>query len=489
MGHAEGWPEQRFLETTMHIHPSRLRPAVTALWSASPAALPTMSMFGLGIVNASVAATLDHLCERIDGGCATRVAFLNAHCVNVAAGDAQYRHALSTADLLLPDGSGVATAAKMNGTKIVANLNGTDLIPALCARLAKSGHSVYLLGGLPGVADAAAAALQQSHPGLQIAGTHDGFFGDVSTDDLVSTINQSDASVLLVAMGVPYQDTWLERMSHRLGNIVSFGVGALFDFLAGRVSRAPKVLRKMGMEWTWRLLLEPRRMWHRYIYGNPAFLLRAAADSKVVRRTTERLDNAGKRAVDVTAASLGLIALAPALVAVAAIVRMTSPGPAILRQPRIGQDGVPFTMLKFRSMYIDADARRAALETANVHGAAGVTFKLRRDPRVTPIGRLLRKSSIDEIPQLWNILRGEMTLVGPRPPLPSEVARYNGRQFYRLAAKPGVTCLWQISGRSDIAFEQQVELDIRYMQTRSLLGDLMIMLRTVPAVLVARGAY
>ncbi len=168
---------------------------------------------------------------------------------------------------------------------------------------------------------------------------------------------------------------------------------------------------------------------------------------------------------------------------------MTSPGPALLRQTRIGRDGVPFSLVKLRSMYIDAEARRAALLATNQHGAAGVTFKMRNDPRVTPIGRFLRKSSIDELPQLWNVLRGDMSLVGPRPPLPQEVARYNAAQRRRLAGKPGLTCIWQISGRADLPFERQVELDIEYLRTRSLPKDLLIMLKTVPAVLMARGAY
>jgi lipopolysaccharide/colanic/teichoic acid biosynthesis glycosyltransferase len=140
-------------------------------------------------------------------------------------------------------------------------------------------------------------------------------------------------------------------------------------------------------------------------------------------------------------------------------------------------------------MYVDAEARRAELEARNQHGSDGVTFKMRRDPRITPFGRILRKSSIDELPQLWNILIGDMSLVGPRPPLPKEVERYTPAQWRRLAAKPGLTCLWQIGGRADLPFERQVELDIEYLRKRNVWLDLWIMLRTVPAVLAARGAY
>jgi exopolysaccharide biosynthesis WecB/TagA/CpsF family protein len=463
---------------------------IPAQWSQAVHRLPSLAMFGLDVVNASAAEALDWLCGRLDARVPTRVAFLNAHCANVAAADLGYRAALASADVLLPDGSGIALMAKMKRKRLAANLNGTDFIPALCARLAQSGHSVFLLGGQAGVADEAAASLQRQSPGLRIAGTHDGFFAADDEGELLRRINGSGAAVLLVAMGVPLQDEWLARMAPRLNVTLSFGVGALFDFLAQRVSRAPFGLRRLGLEWTWRLAQEPARMWRRYILGNPIFVLRAVLDSMPSDTgIRERLDEILKRTLDVAASGLGLLVIGPLLLVMAAIVCLTSRGPAFLRQTRIGQDGVPFTMYKVRSMYIDAEARRAALVSANEHGAAGLTFKLRRDPRITGIGRFLRKSSIDELPQLWNVLRGDMSLVGPRPQLPGEVARYQPTHFRRLAAKPGLTCLWQIGGRADVAFEQQFELDLTYLRTRNVLVDLGILLRTVPAVLMARGAY
>ena len=202
-----------------------------------------------------------------------------------------------------------------------------------------------------------------------------------------------------------------------------------------------------------------------------------------------RIDLAAKRALDVTGAVVGLALLSPLLLGVAAAIRLTSKGPALLRQVRIGENGTPFTIYKFRSMYHDAEARRAALVAENAHGAEGVTFKIKRDPRITAIGRLIRRSSIDELPQLLNVLEGTMSLVGPRPPLPAEVARYTPEQRGRLAGKPGLTCEWQVSGRSDIPFPVQVQLDVAYLARRNILVDLGILLRTVPAVLLARGAY
>ncbi len=474
----------------MFIKPIHLPTAASPNASGTGATLPVLAMFGLPVVNATEQDALDWLCARLNDGIQTRVAFLNAHCVNRAAADATYRTALEEADAILPDGSGLAVAARMRGRRIVANLNGTDLIPALARRLAAAGQSVFLLGGMPGIADAAAAALRHDCPNLIVAGTHHGYFNKDQERGVIDTINRSGADVLLVAMGVPSQDVWLRDAASRLSPKLTFGVGGLFDFLSGRIPRAPEVLRRFGLEWTYRLYQEPRRMWRRYIAGNPAFVLRAAKDTLPERQAVIRsADFAAKRAIDIVGASVGLLLGAPLFLGVAALVRLTSPGPAFLKQTRVGQDGRTFGLLKFRSMFIDADARRAALEAENQHGAGGITFKLKRDPRVTPIGRLLRKSSIDELPQLWNVLIGDMSLVGPRPPLPAEVARYTPAQRRRLAAKPGLTCLWQIGGRADLPFERQVELDIEYLTTRNVVMDILIMLRTVPAVLTARGAY
>ncbi len=459
-------------------------------WSPAYDPPPTVRLFGLPIINTSTDGALTWLCARLDAGERTRVAFVNAHCVNQAARDATYRAALEDADVLLPDGSGLALAARMRGTHIVENLNGTDLIPALGRRLAASGHSVYLLGGTEGVAEAAAASLEARCPGLQVVGTRNGFFTPEEEDGVIADINATRADVVLVAMGVPRQDVWLRRVADRLGAALTVGVGGLFDFLSGRIPRAPMLLRRTGLEWTYRLYQEPRRMWRRYIAGNPEFVVRAALDVLPPKQQALRqADLTMKRVIDIIGAGCGLILAAPLFCMVALAIRLTSSGPAFLRQTRVGQDGQTFSLFKFRSMYRDAEARRAALVVQNQHGADGVTFKLRRDPRITPIGRILRRSSIDELPQLWNVLIGDMSLVGPRPPLPSEVARYTPAQMRRLEARPGLTCLWQVSGRADLPFERQVELDIEYLRNRSVLMDLLILVRTVPAVLLARGAY
>ena len=452
--------------------------------------LPTTKLLDIHLINSGLEPALDWLHGRLESGSPARIAFLNAHCANICARDAGYRDAMESAHAVLADGSGISLALRLKGQRLAANLNGTDLIPALCQRMAKSQHSIFLLGGRPGVAEAAAAALRSAAPGLRIAGTHHGFFGEAGEGAVIQAINASGADVVLVAMGVPSQDIWLHRNAARLSATLTFGVGGLFDFLSGRIPRAPQWLRNAGLEWSYRLYQEPGRMWRRYILGNPAFVARAALDALPNRSAfTRRIDLAAKRAIGFTGAAIGIVLLSPVLALVALAIRLTSEGPAILCQTRIGKDGVPFQLYKFRSMYIDADERRAALLGDNHHGADCVTFKLADDPRITPLGRFLRRSSIDELPQMFNVLEGSMALVGPRPPLPEEVRRYTPDQRRRLAGKPGLTCLWQVSGRANLPFPKQVELDIEYLTHRNLWMDVSIVLRTIPAVLFARGAY
>ena len=194
-----------------------------------------------------------------------------------------------------------------------------------------------------------------------------------------------------------------------------------------------------------------------------------------------------KRTVDVLGASAGLLLSAPIMLVVAVAIKLESRGPVLFRHPRLGKDGRPFVMLKFRSMYQDALAIRQQLFAENE--VPGPVFKIRSDPRITRIGHIIRKYSLDELPQLWNVLRGEMSLVGPRPPIPDEVTRYYPWQRERLAVKPGLTCTWQVSGRSDIPFDEWMQMDIEYVRTRGLLMDLKLLLLTVPAVISARGAY
>lgn len=203
------------------------------------------------------------------------------------------------------------------------------------------------------------------------------------------------------------------------------------------------------------------------------------------RSRSQLATNDAKRAFDLVGASLVLLLVSPVLLALMLWIRLNDGGPALFRQTRVGRDGQEFTCLKLRSMHVDAEARLAEMEAREGH----VLFKSTDDPRVTRPGRLIRRFSLDELPQLWNVVRGEMSLVGPRPPLPSEVEQYEDDMLRRLNVLPGMTGLWQVSGRSDLSWEDTVRLDLYYVDNWSMVQDLLILARTVTAVLASRGAY
>jgi exopolysaccharide biosynthesis polyprenyl glycosylphosphotransferase len=194
-----------------------------------------------------------------------------------------------------------------------------------------------------------------------------------------------------------------------------------------------------------------------------------------------------KRLLDLVLAMLGLVATLPLWLGIVLAIRLDSPGPAIFMQERVGLHGRRFRFYKFRSMYVDAEQRLAEVQAHNE--IDGPVFKMRNDPRITRVGAFLRKTSLDELPQLINILVGDMSLVGPRPPLPREVAQYRPGDLVRLTVKPGLTCLWQVSGRSHVGFDQWMEYDREYVRNMSLKLDLQILLRTVWVVISCRGAY
>ncbi len=194
-----------------------------------------------------------------------------------------------------------------------------------------------------------------------------------------------------------------------------------------------------------------------------------------------------KRAVDIIGSLCGLIVLSPLLLIVCLLIRLDSPGPVIYAQARRGLNNRLFTMYKFRSMVANAeDLHDNLLEYNELDGPV---FKMKNDPRMTRIGRILRKTSIDELPQLFNVLRGDMSLVGPRPLAVYESDRCSPYQLQRLLVKPGITCLWQISGRNDVSFDQWIEMDLEYIRTAGIRTDILILLRTVKAVLLGKGAY
>jgi lipopolysaccharide/colanic/teichoic acid biosynthesis glycosyltransferase len=210
-------------------------------------------------------------------------------------------------------------------------------------------------------------------------------------------------------------------------------------------------------------------------------------DPIALRTPGTPMQRAVKRGLDIAVSALLLVALSPLLAVIAVAVKLAHDGPILYRWRVAGRGGRPFTSYKFRSMVVNADQLKAALAAANE--MSGPVFKIRDDPRVTRLGRFLRRYSLDEIPELWSVLRGDLSLVGPRPPLQTEYARFTDRQRAKLAVKPGITCLWQVSGRNEITdFDEWLRLDLEYIERWSLRLDLAILLRTIPAVLSGRGA-
>jgi len=509
-----------------------LRSALVALMGfrtecITPARLP---LFGISITNTTMHGAIDWLLARARARQTSNVAFVNADCLNKAYIYSEYHRTLNRADCVLPDGIGINVGARILDLSLRENVNGTDLFPELCRRLADTPLSIYLLGARPGIAEIAARNMQQRFPGLKIAGTHHGYFSHNEEAGVIEQINHSGAAILLVAFGAPRQELWIQEHDAALHPPVRLGVGGLFDFYSDRIPRAPLWLRELGLEWTWRLLQEPGRMWRRYLVGNPLFIYRVwkqklfgtvtahASTSASHAGRSELLNhfqNIGiyamrqrmhfhltrlkwssairsahllKRLIDITLSAVLLAALSPLLLSVAALIRMDSAGPVFFSQLRVGRRGRLFRMWKFRSMAVDAEQRKAELAAAN-EMEGGTLFKIRHDPRITRVGRFIRRFSIDELPQIWNVLIGDMSLVGPRPALPEEVREYSLEDRIRLEATPGITCIWQVSGRSRLSFREQVKLDVEYIYSQSFFRDIRLILKTIPAVFQGHGAY
>jgi lipopolysaccharide/colanic/teichoic acid biosynthesis glycosyltransferase len=226
-------------------------------------------------------------------------------------------------------------------------------------------------------------------------------------------------------------------------------------------------------------------------YHDQRFKSRRAVQQLRLRLVTwvlrNKIKQSLKRALDLAGGAVLFLLTWPIMLATAVLIKLESPGPILFRQERVGYWGRSFICYKFRSMYIDAEERKGELLAQNE--VDGPVFKMKQDPRITGAGRLIRKLSIDELPQIFNVLKGDMSLVGPRPAVPKEVALYEFEQLGRLDAVPGITGLQQVSGRSDLDFKRWVELDLQYIAEQSLLKDIEILLRTIPAVVTGKGAY
>jgi exopolysaccharide biosynthesis WecB/TagA/CpsF family protein len=251
--------------------------SVGLMATAGPPAMGHVRVFGYEIADTLLAAAADDILRRAEQSIPTSIAFLNAHCINVSARDAVYRDALSSMDRLYGDGIGIHLAARAAGVTLKDNVNGTDLFPEICARAARSNVPLFLFGAADGVAAEAGRRMRDAHAGLVVAGAAHGYIKTRADEDaLINMINASGAKILFVALGVPLQERWILQNRHRLNVPVILAVGGLFDYFAGRIPRAPLIIRRLRSEWVWRLAMEPRRLWKRYLGGNIAFLARLA---------------------------------------------------------------------------------------------------------------------------------------------------------------------------------------------------------------------
>lgn len=681
------------------------------------------NVLGVKIDRLDTEQVINRLEEFISSGSSHQVVYINVDGINRCFFDKRYRKIIEEADLVYPDGMGVVWASKFTQRPLPERVNAGDFLPQLCQLCVQKGYRIYLLGGQGWVVRKAAENLCREFPGLQIAGTHHGFFLGEEEEEVIEEINRSGAHILLVGLGVPYQEKCIKRNLSKLTPAVCWGVGALFDYYSLRIRRAPFFLRKIGLEWAFRLTLEPKRLWRRYVVGNFIFLLRLFAslildaglisagwisaywiryaindsmpepinpfqpyiwglpgiivlwllsctyfglyklrqersrieefsaivktvlmgllvamafsfllkefqfgrsvvllsgflnlfllgfshwimqqlDKRLagryglkrilivgtgrlahrVRREAEdsptgyhlagflsekerakpqddreeiaggisqlgslvkdkridevwvategmdlgekmnlvaqwkqldcefkivseafrpfaarvRIDRVGgvplfdlprsrigvgyeyvKGVIDFFIA-LGIIILTfPFWFLIAVAIKLESAGPAFFSQQRAGRNGKTFQMYKFRTMHNLVDKYALAPEKEN-------------DPRITKVGRLLRRWSLDELPQLLNVLKGEMSMVGPRPEMVFIVQNYQPWERERLKVKPGITGLWQITGRKDLPLHKHIEYDFYYIVHRSIFLDAAIMLKSVPAVLRRKGAY
>ncbi|MFC1755045.1 exopolysaccharide biosynthesis polyprenyl glycosylphosphotransferase [Thermoproteota archaeon] len=651
-----------------------------------------------------------------------QIVYINADGVNQYLFDKRYKKIVDEADLVYPDGMGVVWASRLSNYPLPERVNAEDFLPDLCKLCVEKGYKLFLLGSKDDVATKAAQNLKKDFKDLQIVGTHHGFFDDEEESEIINKINFSGTDILLVGMGVPRQEKWIKRNMDKIKAPVLWGVGALLDYYSLSLRMAPDSIKKMGLEWLFRLIREPARLWKRYILGNMLFTFRLFSilivdagllslswifswwirykldflfpelinpielylgglpiiitawlltciyfglyrrehsssmieelssifkvvfmglliamalaflfkefdfgrtvilvsgvlnfillwlshflfrkldailnkkgyalrkvlivgkgklaktvreelsdrptgyevvgfiddtqdesnpqgvniigrlsdlekiienrDIKEVFVATERplneelnylaqqqkgdnqvkivnsslsefanrvktdkiknvplVELAGsppkkgfevsKRVFDFVVSAVGIIICFPLWLIIALLIKIESPGPVFFFHRRIGKGGRPFLMLKFRTMYKNVRKYEFAPNALN-------------DPRVTNIGRILRRFSLDELPQLINVFLGQMSLVGPRPEMFFIVKKYEPWQRKRLSVRPGITGLWQVVGRKDLTLDKNLEYDFYYIKHRSIFLDLAILAKTIPAVILRRGAY
>ncbi|MGA1868139.1 MAG: exopolysaccharide biosynthesis polyprenyl glycosylphosphotransferase [bacterium] len=688
----------------------------------------TNKLFGIPIDRVTTRDVLQKIEDFIKEDKPHQIVYINVDCINKCFFDKKYRKIIEEADLVYADGMGIVHASKLFGSRLPERVNAGDFLPDLCNLCVDKGYKIFLLGGGYGIVEKMEKNLLLRFPGLQIVGRHHGFFADIDEDKIIEMINKSSPDILLVGMGAPKQEKWIKKNLKYLNVPICWGVGGLFDYYAEKVKRAPIFIRKIGFEWLFRLCIEPKRLWKRYLLGNVFFALRLfllvildivfislgwissyhiryklnrfftlpinpfpvylralpgvlliwivlssyfglykqwrqdvskieqfsalittifygllicmsfsflfkelqigrsiilfscgmnlfllslsrslvsvverahKQDIKLKRAliigtgrladavwqevensplgyevvgflqedatrkesnkkqkrtapiigtlselrekiTEENIDEVfvassdisiqdklnliarqngfkadfkivsgafldfsrrvhidkiadvplldlsenernnwyeySKIIMDTVIASVLLLLSFPLWVIIALAIKFDSKGPVFFKQQRVGKDGNYFIIYKFRTMYTHTPSEM--LSPNNPH-----------DPRITRVGKFLRAFSLDELPQFVNVIQGDMSLVGPRPEMPFIVKKYEFWERERTKVRPGITGLWQIVGRKDLPLQSNLEYDFYYIKHRSLLMDIAVIVKTIPAVLFRRGAF
>ena len=439
----------------------------------------------------------------------------------------EFRQVINRADLVTPGGMPIVWTMRWLGVKSQPRVYGPELTLHVCAAAARIGMPVGFYGGSEQALALMQKRLVEQYPGLTITYAHSPPFRlltPAEEEKVAADIRQSGCRILFVGLGCPKQERWMER--HRgVLPAVMLGVGAAFDFISGQKRQAFPWMQAAGLEWLFRWATEPRRLFYRYAYHNPRFVVLTArqllrervlgmgqtdglspddgagtgradlpaltlTDVKAMAETLreKRGQLMLKRLIDFGTASLGLLFLAPALLIIAALIWMGSPGPVIFRQSRVGRRGKPFVMYKFRTMRVEADSAEAEAQAAAAK--AGILVKGKDDSRVTRIGRFLRSTSLDELPQLFNVFKGDMSFVGPRPLLAFMLAGCPEFAQARALIRPGITGLWQVHERENNTSAQvMMPYDLQYIRQFSLGSDFAILIRTPFVVVAGHGAF
>lgn len=391
------------------------------------------------------------------------ILYMNANNFNISFRDKEYRKIISLADLVYADGQIIVWISRLLGVPLPGRLNAADFFDKFCSRAQENKLRLFFLGGEDGAVKEAVANLKTRFQDLDISGFADGYFHHKTEEGVIEEINRVSPHVLIVGLGVPKQEKWIYEHIDNLDVNALWAVGGLFNLLSGRHKRAPLWMRKLGFEWVFRLCQEPSRLWKRYVIGNPVFLFRVACAmwSYLYMR---RLYNPIKRFTDMLLSLFLSFMLLPLFFIIYFLIKFNSPGPVLLKQRRIGKKGKEFVILKFRTMVAETGLYEHKPD--------------KNDKRITCLGRFLRHSGLDELPQLWNVMRGDMSLVGPRPEMPFIVETYSQEQKRRLSVVPGITGLWQVSGKNEEPIVSHIGFDIFYIDNANPFLDYYILAKT-----------